>query len=89
MFGRSKKKHQETTTLVCDITQEFLTKRGIEQPFTLDNTLSQTGIGLDSIGRMELFAELERRCQVQIPERHWEAKTMTLRQLVKLINKGR
>ena len=85
-FG--KKKKEQATEMVFKLTKEFLAKRGIDREFSLESCLSQSDIGLDSIGSMELFAELERECGVQIPERHWGNPKLTIKQLIILVQKG-
>ncbi len=88
MFGARKRKREEATALVLEVTQEFLQARGVGRRGTLRSHLSQAEIGLDSIACLELMAEVERRGSMSIPERHWEAvPKMTLGGLVNLVVK--
>lgn len=88
MFGSGKKQREGITLLVIELTHEFLRGRGTDREFSLDSPLSQAGVGLDSVGCLELLAEIERRCRVKIPERHWDrVPRMTLGKLVDLVLK--
>ena len=88
MFGGRRRKREEATALVMQVTEDFLRERELEREVTLDSPLSERGLGLDSIARMELMGELERRGGLTIPERYWEATdTLTVGGLVDLVAK--
>ena len=83
-----KKNKEWATEMVLKLTGDFLAKRGIEREINLESRLSQVDIGLDSIGSMELFAEIERECGIRIPERHWGNPKLTIKQLIGIVQKG-
>jgi len=72
---------------VLAVAQAFLAERGIEHEVTLDAPLGPKGLGLDSVGRLDLLSRIEEQCEVQIPERYWGSKP--LRSLNHLIDVAR
>jgi acyl carrier protein len=86
MFGSRSKCRKRMTSLVLEATRDFLVKRGMEAECSVDTRLSQEGPGLDSIAFLELLAEIERHCGVEIPERHWgDLAEMTVGKLVDIV----
>ena len=88
MFGTRKTHRKRITILVLDVTREFLRNRGIEVECSLNSDLSLTIVGLDSIGHLELLAEIERCCEIEIPERYWgDLSKITIENLIELVVK--
>lgn len=51
----------------------------------LDAPIGQGGLGFDSMGRLELYAAIEKECAVKIPEKYWGGRLVRdLRELVKV-----
>ena len=89
MFGARKRNREQATALVLQVTRDFLQARGIERAITVESSLSKAELGLDSIARMELIAEVERHGSLTIPERFWEStNTLTVGQLVGIVLKS-
>jgi acyl carrier protein len=71
MFGARKKRKEEARKAVFQVINQFLVQRGMEKEYSMESGITQPGLGLDSIGCLELFAEIERKCRIQIPEKYW------------------
>ena len=90
MFGARRRKREQATSLVLQVTRDFVQARGSERVVTVDSQLSKTELGLDSIARMELIAEVERQGSLTIPERYWETtNTLTVGQLIDIVLKSK
>ncbi|MDP6932400.1 MAG: phosphopantetheine-binding protein [Myxococcota bacterium] len=73
----SKKRSRSTlATQVCAITQELLASRGVVREVSLDDPLGAEGLGLDSVGQLDLLATVEKKCQVRIPEAYWGSRPL-------------
>ena len=89
MFGARRRKREQAMALVLQVTQDFVAARGMERTVTLDSQLSKAQLGLDSIARLELIAEVERQGNLTIPERFWEStNALTVGQLVDIVLKS-
>ncbi len=73
----SKKRSRSTLAgEVCAIAREMLEARGIERVVSLDDPLGAEGLGLDSVGQLDLLGEIEKRCKVRIPEAYWGSQPL-------------
>ena len=89
MFGARRREREQATALVLQVTQDFVKARGLERTVSLESQLSKAELGLDSIARLELIAEVERQGSLTIPERFWEStNTLTVGQLVDIVLKS-
>ena len=81
------KLNEQLVEAVLHTTQSFLTQQGIERELSLDILLAEPGLGLDSLQRMDLLAEIEKACSVTIPEPLWGDQPVTsLRHLLESLH---
>jgi acyl carrier protein len=62
--GNLKERFIETITKV-------LKKRGLEREIKFEQPLDELGLGLDSMGRLELLIEIEKEFQLEFEEEDW------------------
>ncbi len=72
MFSKSK---EEISEDILKIAKRVLQERGITGNLDLMNPLNEEGLGLDSIGRLNLLAEIEKETRVELPEECWGSRT--------------
>ena len=63
---------------LLDITNKVIKERGLEYKVNLNELeipLSEEGVGLDSIGRISLLVEIEKRLDISFPDKYWGTKT--------------
>ncbi len=73
---------------VLNIAQGVMQERGIVADPSLEAPLNEEGLGLDSMGRLELLRAVERGFQVDIPEKYWGVAVLQdLQSLVIIISK--
>ncbi len=56
---------------LLEITKKVLQARGISNTPDLNTPLSESGLGLDSIGRLSLLVECEKKFNFEFPEERW------------------
>lgn len=56
---------------IIKIAKTVLLNRGIPQEPDLTTSLAEDGLGLDSLGRLKLLAEIEKEMKVDLPEEYW------------------
>ena len=76
LFSKTKRSRNTLGAEVRAIAEEVLAARGVERVVSLDEPLGPEGLGLDSVGRLDLLAEVEKRCQVRIPEAYWGSRPL-------------
>ena len=54
----------------------FLAERGVDRSVSADEPLGAEGLGLDSVGRLDLLSRIEKECGVRVPERYWGSKPL-------------
>ena len=59
---------------VLNIARRMLREQGIKREPQADISLAEDGLGFDSMGRLELFAAVEKECGVAIPEKYWSGR---------------
>ena len=72
-------KKRSRSTLAAEVSavaQEVLTDRGLQRAVSLDVPLGANGLGLDSVGQLDLIAKIEKACQLRIPEEYWGSKPL-------------
>ncbi len=75
---------------ILDIASRVMRDRGIEKAPTLDLPLTEDGLGLDSMARMELLQTIEEATGVNIPERYWDGHGLkNLRDTARVVSKLR
>ncbi|MBI2435154.1 MAG: acyl carrier protein [Candidatus Hydrogenedentes bacterium] len=82
-MGRSS---AELDRLVLEVAERVMRQRGIQRLPSLDLPVTEEGLGLDSMGRLELLQALEETAKVSIPEIYWDGRKLkTLRETAKLL----
>lgn len=66
---------EEISGTLIEVTKHVLKKRGITHEIDIKNPLTQEGLGLDSIGRLTLLTEIERKFKINFPEDYWGSMT--------------
>jgi acyl carrier protein len=70
---------------ILDIARRITRQRGIQREPRADMALGEEGLGLDSMGQLELFAAVESECGLTIPERYWGGRRVkNLRDLIRI-----
>ncbi len=78
----------ELETLMLSVAQRVMRQRGLDGKADLDVSLAEDGLGLDSMGRLELLQAVEEEFGVEIPEEYWGTRQLAnLRALIKLVSK--
>ena len=71
---------------ISKVTTKILDARGLSRKIDLDAPLGEEGLGLDSMGRLELLRDLEGELKVTIPEDQWDPGCIkTLRNLIDVL----
>jgi acyl carrier protein len=71
---------------ILKIADRVLRERGISRKPSSEESLAEDGIGLDSIGRLVLLAEIEKEMQIELPEEYWGSRTFeNLEEIVQFI----
>jgi len=71
---------------ILEIVNRVLRERGISKKPNLEDSLAEDGIGLDSIGRLSLLAEIEKEMHIDFPEEYWGSRTFrNLEEIVQFI----
>lgn len=80
------KDNKELDPLVLEVAGRVMRERGIHIVPDLDLPINEEGLGLDSMGRLELLQALEDASATGIPEKYWGGrKLQTLRDMSRLI----
>ncbi len=61
----------ELTQKVAAIAARLMGELGLPGKPSLDAPLGEDGLGFDSMGRLDLYAAVEKECGVVIPEKYW------------------
>jgi acyl carrier protein len=89
MFRKKGKASQDLVNKVLDTAARVMRGEGIHHEPDLDASLGEDGLGLDSMGRLELFHAIEAELCVRIPEEYWGTKRFkNLRHLIRVTTKG-
>ena len=75
-MARSGQKKRQREAAVREVARAFLAERGVEREISLDEPLGSEGLGLDSVGRLDLLSRIEAECGVRVPERYWGSKPL-------------
>lgn len=51
--------------------KNVLEKRGLDKKITFSQPLNESGLGLDSMGRLDLLIEIEKEFEIEFPEICW------------------
>lgn len=79
----------ELTEKVVAIVRRLMAEQNLPGEPALDRPLGETGLGLDSMARLDLLAAVEKECGVTVPEAYWGTKRFKdLNHLVKVIAKS-
>ncbi len=71
---------------VLDVAARVMRDQGIHHAPDLDIPLDEDGLGLDSMGRLELLHAIERELSVSIPEEYWGTKRFeNLRHIARVV----
>ncbi|GMW03126.1 MAG: hypothetical protein AMXMBFR84_42620 [Candidatus Hydrogenedentota bacterium] len=88
LFRGPQKVNKDWSGEVLAVAARVMKGQGITIEPNLDASLSEEGLGLTSMGRLELLAAVERELGVSIPEDYWGAKRISsLGHLVRLISR--
>ncbi len=70
---------------VVAIAERLMSEHRLTGEAGLDAPIGEEGLGFDSMGRLELYAAVERECGVKIPEKYWGGKRVRdLRELIRV-----
>lgn len=76
LFSKTTRPRGALAAEVCAVAQDVLAAHGIDRTVALDAPLGPDGLGLDSVGRLDLLAKVEKRCQLRIPEAYWGSRPL-------------
>ncbi|MCW5715920.1 MAG: hypothetical protein KIT43_15520 [Bauldia sp.] len=71
MLRARKPPNDELLRQVTAIAARLREQLGLTGAVRTDVPLDEEGLGLDSMGRLDLFTAVEQECGVTIPEKYW------------------
>ena len=88
MIGRKTKPTDAHFERVLAATQRVMLEQGLQGAPSLDDSLGEDGLGLSSMGRLELLSAMEEEFKTNIPEAYWGTKRIAnLRELAGIVSK--
>lgn len=92
-FGKDLKGVDENASRLRDsvssVARRIMSEQGIADELRLDVSLGEDGLGLDSMGRLELLRAVEQELHVTIPEAYWGSKRFkNLDDLIRVISRS-
>lgn len=80
--------NREMELRVLAIAERIMRERGIDRTPDLESPLTEDGLGLDSMARLDLLQEVEEVTGVNIPERYWDGHGLkNLRDAARIVSK--
>lgn len=80
---------QNLEQIILTIAEHVLSSKGITNKPTLEASLAETGLGLDSLGRLTLLAEIEKKMQIEFSEQCWEGSSFAnLKDILAYLNRN-
>lgn len=76
------------TDRIVGIVRRLMAQQSLPGEPALGMSLGETGLGFDSMSRLDLLAAVEAECGVSIPEQYWGTKRFKdLAHLIKVVAK--
>ena len=73
LWGQKKRQREER---ILAVARAFLAERGVDRTVSADEPLGADGLGLDSVGRLDLLSRIEKECGVRVPEPYWGSRPL-------------
>jgi len=88
MFGKKQKISDDLIDKVLTVSTKVLHTQGLDREPDLSSPLGEEGLGLSSLGIIELLLAVEKELNVSIPERYWDNRRIdTLGKLLEVVVK--
>lgn len=88
MICRKAKPTEAHLERALTVTRRVMLEQGLQGKPSLDDSLDEDGLGLSSMGRLELLTAMEEEFKTSIPEAYWGTKRIAnLRELAAIVSR--